>query len=472
MRKRHRRQTSVAPRPEAFHARQPPPWRATVRRRRWGTGVGSLATVSIFLILALAGLWHLNGITRSSIYGVAAFSLLAAKLLLSIRHRPMEVTGPTEARADHRISVLVPFYNEDPAFLTACLRSIAAQSLRPGALHIVDDGSSDLSTREAVRRLLPELRRSVPEVSLTVFPQNRGKRRALAAGFDASREADLILTCDSDTVLDRHALREAVQPFEDREVVGVTGLVRAINHDRNILTRLLDLRYANAFLYERAAYSVAGSVLCACGSLSVWRAAVLRPYIEDFVTQRFLGRPAIYGDDRRLTNYALKHGKVVLQESALAYTAVPERLGHFVRQQVRWNKSFFRESLWAIRHLPMRSPAFGLSLLELTSWVTFSLMLGLALVVHPFTAGWGLFLSYVVYLAVMSYARSVRYLQVRHEGQGAAHHLGVFLLAPLYGFVHIFLLVPLRFYSLFTLRGGSWGTRGTGVEVTLRPRTT
>jgi hyaluronan synthase len=98
--------------------------------------------------------------------------------------------------------------------------------------------------------------------------------------------------------------------------------------------------------------------------------------------------------------------------------------------------------------------------------------LALALVVRPFAAGWGLLLAYVVYLAVMSYARSVRYLQVRHEGQGAAHHLGVFLLSPLYGVVHIVLLVPLRFYSLFTLGAGSWGTRGGGVEVALQPRPT
>ena len=38
-----------------------------------------------------------------------------------------------------------------------------------------------------------------------------------------------------------------------------------------------------------------------------------------------------------------------------------------------------------------------------------------------------------------------------------------FALAPLYGTVHIVLLVPIRWWALLTIRSGSWGTR-TQVE--------
>jgi hypothetical protein len=55
--------------------------------------------------------------------------------------------------------------------------------------------------------------------------------------------------------------------------------------------------------------------------------------MPDFLSQTFLGVPAIFGDDRRLTNYVLLQGKVVFQETAVAWTAVPQRLGHFARQQ-------------------------------------------------------------------------------------------------------------------------------------------
>ncbi|MCX4706991.1 hypothetical protein OG252_00200 [Streptomyces sp. NBC_01352] len=67
------------------------------------------------------------------------------------------------------------------------------------------------------------------------------------------------------------------------------------------------------------------------------------------LNQRFLGRLSTFGDDRHTTNYCLLTGKAVLQANAVAWTLVPENVRHYLRQQVRWNKSFFRESLWIIR---------------------------------------------------------------------------------------------------------------------------
>jgi len=34
-----------------------------------------------------------------------------------------------------------------------------------------------------------------------------------------------------------------------------------------------------------------------------------------------------------------------------------------------------------------------------------------------------------------------------------------FLYFPLYAFIHLFLLIPLRVYALFTISGKGWGTR-------------
>ena len=83
-----------------------------------------------------------------------------------------------------------------------------------------------------------------------------------------------------------------------------------------MLTRLIDLRYVSAFLAKRAAYSFFGAVLCCCGSLAFYRADIVRANLDDFLDQRFLGRVATYGDDRRLTNYALRGGRVVLCPTA------------------------------------------------------------------------------------------------------------------------------------------------------------
>jgi hyaluronan synthase len=399
-----------------------------------------------------------HGAGRAGAYGLAVFLLLGAKLGASLRHRPIVATRPPALS----VAVVVPFYNEDPAILVRAVRSIASQTYRPQHIIVIDDGSPHPAARNAVAGL------DIEGLSLVVQPTNRGKREALAVGFRMAPHVDAYLGVDSDTVLEPNALEEVLKPFADPQVTCVTGLVMASNHDRNLLTRLIDLRYANAFLYERAAYSRLGSVLCACGSLALYRASVVHTYLDDFLGQTFLGQPAVFGDDRRMTNYALLEGKAVLQQSAVAWTAVPERLGHFVRQQVRWNKSFWRESLWVIRHMGFGKPALWLSLLELTSWITFTIMLVAALVVAPATAGKTAVVIYLGYLCLLAYGRSVRFFDVTRRETTRRRQLGTFALAPVYGILHLGLLLPLRFYSLLTLRSGSWGTRQQ-VEVSVAP---
>ena len=62
----------------------------------------------------------------------------------------------------------------------------------------------------------------------------------------------------------------------------------------------------------------------------------------------------------------------MLCTDARASTAVPERVGHYLRQQVRWNKSFIRESLWVLGTFPLSANAFWLTLCEVFTWLLVS----------------------------------------------------------------------------------------------------
>jgi hyaluronan synthase len=241
------------------------------------------------------------------------------------------------------------------------------------------------------------------------------------------------------------------------------------NWDTNLLTRLIDLRYANAFLGERAAYSAVGSVLCACGSLALYRGPVVRKYLHDFLTQEFLGRPCTYGDDRRLTYYCLREGKVLLAPDAVAWTMVPESMGHFLRQQLRWSKSFVRESWCMLTSLGPSRACWWLSLLEVTTWATFTGMLVYTLVGRPLFTGHLSVASYLTATLLLAYARSGHYLRAEHPDTTRFKQLVIFGLAPVYGLVHMVLLLPLRLVALLTLRDNSWGTRA---QVEVRAATT
>lgn len=423
--------------------------------------VGLLALIGVVLLVD----WRYTH--GPSWYGIAVLSLLTAKLALSLGSKPHRVDEAGAVKVA-RLNVVsaVTCFNEKPELLRACLESILAQTRLPAALVVVDDYSETTECYRVALGFAERFAAAGVEYRPVRFDENRGKREGLAFAFNLYPQADVYVCVDSDTRVDGNGFRNLLAPFASRRTNAATGLVLASNARQNLLTRLIDLRYANAFLYERAAYSLLGSVLCCCGSLAAYRGTVVREHLDDFTTQTFLGRRCTYGDDRRLTQYALLKGRCVLQANAVAWTEVPTNLRWFSRQQSRWSRSFFRESVWTVGKARMHRPAFWLATVELGSWMVFTAALVSALAVVPFRVGhlhgsWTLLSAYLLYAMLISYARSARYVEVKHVAMPPLERIGTYLLAPLYGLLNIGLLIWLRLWALCTLRDNGWGTRKT-----------
>ena len=393
------------------------------------------------------------------VYGYGVLVFLALKLGLAILYRP-----PPRCDLGQSVAAIVAVHNEDPAVFARCLDSLLKQTRLPQFLTIVDDGSDRHDCLRLAHAYAPAFRQIGVRYHVVAFDSNRGKREGLAAGFRAAWHFDVYMCVDSDTVLKADALEKAVAYFSNSKVQAVTGTVLASNWDKNFLTRLIDLRYANAFLGERAAYSAVGSVLCACGSLALYRGPVVRKYLDDFLSQRFLGQRCTYGDDRRLTYYCLREGRVLLAPDAVAWTMVPERMEHFLRQQLRWSKSFIRESTCMLRGMPPFRIPWWLSLLEITTWGAFTSALLYTMVARPLLTGQLSAASYLAATLLLAYARSGHYFRAEHPNLDRSTRVLIFALAPVYGLVHMILLLPLRLVAIMTLRDTSWGTRAT-VEV-------
>src|SRR4029077_10738564 len=76
-----------------------------------------------------------------------------------------------------------------------------------------------------------------------------------------------------------------------------------------------------------------------------------------YVAQSFRGIECTYGDDRHLTNLVLDAGyDTAFAPFAHAITSAPEDIPSYLRQQLRWNKSFYRELLWTLPFLLRCSP--------------------------------------------------------------------------------------------------------------------
>ncbi|HEY5146940.1 MAG TPA: glycosyltransferase family 2 protein, partial [Polyangiaceae bacterium] len=150
-----------------------------------------------------------------------------------------------------RVSVVIPAFNEGP-MVERSIRSVTKSNYPIDRLEIivVDDGSRDdtFFHMQRLRREFPSL------VRLIRFSSNRGKRAALEAGFrDATGE--IVVTIDSDSEVEPRTIAEMVTPFlVDPQVGGVAGRVTVLNRDTTI-SRMLEVQYALAFDFGRAAQS-------------------------------------------------------------------------------------------------------------------------------------------------------------------------------------------------------------------------
>ena len=102
-----------------------------------------------------------------------------------------------------KVSIVIPVYNEVDR-LDACLRSIAAQTVAPFEVIVVDNNSSD-GSREVAKRY--------PFV--TLLRENRqGVVHARNRGFNAAR-AGIIGRIDADTILPKHWVEKVQTLFQD-----------------------------------------------------------------------------------------------------------------------------------------------------------------------------------------------------------------------------------------------------------------
>jgi hyaluronan synthase len=394
------------------------------------------------------------------VYGSIMLSYMLGKMLLSFKYKPYKNDAP-----QMKVSIVIPSYNEKPADVEETLKSILTQDYPIHEIFFVDDGSKDVSGFDAIRRMkntfeteyksmlltsCPDYaEKGIPELIVYRLPKNKGKRHAQIWAFERAT-GDVIVTVDSDTTLFPNTIKELIKPFIDSKVKAVTGHVNVRNRDENVLTRLIDMRYDNAFRVERAAHSVTNNVLVCSGPLSAYRKEVITQNLEHYGTQTFLGEKVQFGDDRCLTNYAIKMGKTIYQSTSKCVTDAPTSLKVFIKQQSRWNKSFFRESLIALKIGLNKPNVLIWVLLEMSLWLLFGLSIGLGIFVKSITMGWILLAYYLAYISISAYARNVFYI---------LRNPFTYLLAPVYGIIHLTLLFPLRFYALLTIKSNGWGTR-------------
>lgn len=384
------------------------------------------------------------------IYGIIALSHLF--LQLSLAHFSELLKNKFNLTDHPRVAIVIPCYQEEPILFRKCVQSALSIDYA-GQFHVfaIDDGSIDKSAFKLVDKIKSE------KFTLISLEKNVGKRKAQKYAFDMIGDKyDVIVTLDSDTVLDRNSVNQLVKNLSDKRIGAVTGYASVINRDYNLLTKLIFSRYWIAFNIERSAQSLFGAVMCCTGVISAYRNSIIQDVKETYAYQTFLGKECTYGDDRNLTNLVLMKGYQTIYESqAVGWTDVPKNMRQYLKQQLRWNRSFYREMFitakMIIKH-PNRYSIYMIYDLIMQAVMPVALICCIIYMGYRvFSISYIYILSFVATVIGMALLRSFYAIVMTKDWN--------FMLFPIYSFIYVFLLVPLRIYALLTITGKGWGTR-------------
>jgi glycosyltransferase involved in cell wall biosynthesis len=180
---------------------------------------------------------------------------------------PPTVPASAAPVASHRLSVVVPMYNEveNAAPLIDAVQAALADYASPWELVVVDDGSTDGTGRALDRRA----REVGPHIRIVHLARNFRQTAAMQAGIDAAR-GDVIATMDGDLQNDPADIPKLVARLLAEDLDLVAGWRR--ERQDGLFLRKIPSRLANRLIRK-----VSGLEFQDLGcSLKVFRASVLR----------------------------------------------------------------------------------------------------------------------------------------------------------------------------------------------------
>jgi hyaluronan synthase len=384
-----------------------------------------------------------------TIYGLVATTFLVSRIPYAYLHTD-DHSRYYESSEYPTVSIVIPAKNEEGSIfetIKTCVESVYSSKIE---CIVIDDGSTDKTGDEVLRA---ELKYGLDTVRLIKFPKNLGKREAMAVGINEST-SDIIIFVDSDSFLAPDAVSHITEHFLNNKHVGaVSGNTKASNANTNLLTKMQSIQYSVSFDIYKASESVHSSVTCCPGCFSAYRREAVKPLVEAWKNHKFFGSQSTFGDDRGLTNYVLRNWKIVYCEAARASTKVPENFRVYLKQQLRWKKSWIREGLFAATFMwrkthPLASIAFYVNF---TFPILGPILAGFVLWKSIATGNPLLFVMFMSGFVLLGTVFAL-FARVYHRAENWAF-------MPVFSVLFITVLIWQMPYALLTLKNTAWGTR-------------
>lgn len=227
------------------------------------------------------------------------------------------------------VSILIPARNE-ALVIEGLLEQLARQDYPQEKMEIivVNDGSSD-ATGEIVKNWKHKNRVNLKLVDIPFEESGRGKGAALNRGLKFA-QGEIVAVYDADNLPEKDSLRKLVlELISHPRLAAVTGLFRAYNRHRNLLTRLINLESIAFQWIIQAGRNFFLKIAFLAGTNYVIRREILETlqgWDEKALTE-----------DTELTLRIYELGwRVKFLPSAVTWEQEPEKLVTWIRQRTRW----------------------------------------------------------------------------------------------------------------------------------------
>jgi len=346
------------------------------------------------------------------------------------------------------VAIVVPVFCEGSSVLQTAA-SFAALDYPADKLSVifVDDCSTDDTYLH-----LQEVTRRYPWMRLKRNAQNMGKRLGIKEAV-RDLDSDLILSVDSDVIVDTNVVRELARHMYSTGCDAVGGCVFVSNADDSWLTRMQAVKYWIGYQFLKNVENAYSHVMCLSGCLTLYKRDVLLAVDADMESRTFLGDEVKYGEDRFLTRKIIERGfRTRLCFTARCFTKAPTGMGAYLNQQLRWRRSNMVDLITAVPHLNK----FNLFVLvHYLSMGTLLFFYPLFLLVKCLEMQ---FVMPLIWHALLVTVFAVCYEFSKHKLPEFARTSGLWFLVMAAVFPVVYLtMTPL---GMFTLGTTSWETRG------------
>lgn len=285
-------------------------------------------TSSVFLAtFIIAGIAYVPGFMNA---------FLVSSLILD-RQPKFKETCPTED-----ITILVAAYNEELGIFNT-LKYIKEQEYRGRINTIVINNNSNDSTCFEVERAKKELGMDI----LLLHENKAGKFNALNYGLNFV-QTEYVITLDADTLIHKKSVNYLVSRIKSspNDVCAVAGSMLVRNSRDNLLAKIQEWDYFLSIASIKRMQGLYQGTLVAQGAFSLYKTSVVKSVG---------GWSDAIGEDIVLTWKMLKQGyRVYFEPHAVAFTDVPIKLSHFVKQRSRWARGMI-EGLKEVKPWEQRS---------------------------------------------------------------------------------------------------------------------